>query len=37
MDMEEVAKVNRFGSVKGFEGNGTDLIFDALSSFQPVK
>ena len=31
--MEEVAKVNRFGSVKGFEGDGTDLVFDALWNF----
>lgn len=35
--MEEVAKVNRFGSMKGFEGNGTDLVFDALWNFKPVK
>ena len=35
--MEEVAEVNRFGSMEGFEGNGTDLVFDALWNFQPVE
>jgi len=31
--VEEVAEVNRFGSVKGFEGDGTDLVFNALWNF----
>jgi len=31
--MEKTAKVNRFRSMKGFEGNGTDFVFNTLWNF----